>query len=161
MENFVDFGNNYYLITIYPGQKLKVLNDDQCTGARAYCNLHATRIRGHITLFENRTKTDVYALVDGERGFAEHGRVPVFSHIRDAVAARGDRKLMLYSRPKFFPRLRAICRQKEMSRVFVPGGEIPLHYGDELVVPDFSMSGTRWFIVPRAEISQLLAQTTE
>ena len=161
MENFVDFGNGYFIITIHPGQKLKILNDDQCTGARAYKNLHATRLHRHITVFENQTETDIYALVDGERGFAGHGRVQVFSHIRDAVAARGDRKLMLYSRPKFFPRLRAICRQKEMSRVFVPGGEIPLHYGDELVVPDFSMSGTRWFIVPRAEISQLLAQTTE
>ena len=159
MENFVDFNNGYYIITIRPGHKLKVLNDDQCTGSRVCKNLHATRIKGHITLFENQTKADVYALVDGERGF--NGRVPVFSHIRDAVAARGERKLMLYSRPKFFPRLRAVCRQKEMSRVFVPGGEIPLNYGDELLVPDFSMSGTGWFIVPRAEISQLLAQTTE
>ena len=161
MENFVDFGNNYYLITIYPGQKLKILNDDQCTGTRVYKNLHATRLHRHITVYENQTETDIYALVDGERGFAGHGRVQVFSHIRDAVAARNGKNLMLYSGVKPFPRLRDACRRDNKYLVYVPGGEIPLHYGDELVVPNFSMSGTGWFVVPRAEISQLLTTATE
>ena len=149
---------DYFIITVKPDHALKILNDDQCTGSRVSILAEKKHYGCNTTIFENTTDKAIYAIVDGERGFMWDGRTPVYSHIRDAIFAREGKNLMEHDRPKKFPRLRAICKKRGWEKIYVPGGEIPLHYGDELVVPDFSMSGTGWFIVPRAEISQLLAE---
>lgn len=162
MANFfveMNNGPRYYMITeVAPGEALIVLNDDQCTGSRVSETLTATDRRGRRVRLENQTDGPVFVLVDGDRGFARNGE-QIFSHIRDAVPGKEEgRTPLLYAWPKAFPRLRRACRKAGRDTICVPGGEPPLHFWDEIVVPDFSMSGTCWFLVPRKEIDALLAR---
>ena len=161
MANFfveMNNGPRCFIITkVAPGNALVVLNDDQCTGSRVSETLTATDRRGRRVRLENQTDKPVFVLVDGERGFARNGE-PVFSHIRDAVPGKEGRTPVVYAWPKPFPRLRYACRRADRGTICVPGGEPPLHFWDEVVVPDFSTSGTCWFLVPRNEIDALLAR---
>ena len=162
MANFfveLNNGPRCFMITeVATGCALIVLNDDQCTGSRVRKTLKATDRRGRRVRLENQTDGPVYVLVDGDRGFTRNGE-PIYSHIRDAVPGKEGRTPLVYAAwPKMFPRLRHACRKAGRDTICVPGGEPPLHFWDEVVVPDFSTSGTCWFLVPRNEIDALLAR---
>lgn len=51
-----------------------------------------------------------------------------------------------YTKPN--RRLRQWAKSREMPLVTVPGGIPPLTIEGTVAVPDFSMSGTSWYIVP-------------
>ena len=57
---------------------------------------------------------------------------------------------------KKWPRLRKACHMAGIRRINVPGDGIPIHYSDELVVADFSMSGSHFFVIKKRDISSLL-----
>lgn len=57
---------------------------------------------------------------------------------------------------KKWPRLRKACHMAGVRRINVPGGETPIHYNDEMVVADFSMSGSHFFVIKKRDISSLL-----
>ena len=43
---------------------------------------------------------------------------------------------------------RNLCASRGAEQVHVPGGMPPLVQRDQIAIPDFSMSGTNWFIMP-------------
>ena len=50
------------------------------------------------------------------------------------------------------PKARAWAKKAGARRVTVPGGIPPLTIEGTIAVPDFSMSGTSWFIVPEDKV---------
>lgn len=72
---------------------------------------------------------------------------------RKAEGAKGLR----FAQPKSFPRLRAALSQEGRPTLHAWGGfGLALVYADELVVPDYSMSGSSGWIIRRSEIADLL-----
>ncbi len=77
-----------------------------------------------------------------------------FYHLRQA------RELLpkkLGDNVKKWPRLRKACHTAGIRRINIPGGDIPIHYRDEIVVPDYAVSGSHYFIVPKRNIGELLS----
>lgn len=79
----------------------------------------------------------------------------VFKHLRQAIPAR---KGKVVQEIKVWPRLRWALRSAGLQPVNIPGGNYPLHYADEIAVPDFCMSGSHFFIIPRKKIGKYLDQ---
>lgn len=52
----------------------------------------------------------------------------------------------------FWPRLRRALHVAGVKPIRIPGGDIPIHYEDEIVVPDFREEGSYYFIVNREDI---------
>ena len=77
-----------------------------------------------------------------------------FFHLRQAREVKS--KKQLGNNVKFWPRLRKACHIAEIQRINIPGGDTPIHYADEIVVPDFSVSGSHYFVVPKKDIKFLL-----
>jgi len=76
-----------------------------------------------------------------------------FFHLRQA---REIKPKKLGQNVKFWPRLRKACHIAGIQRINVPGGDIPIHYIDEIVIPDFSVSGSHYFVIPKKIIGLLL-----
>ena len=76
-----------------------------------------------------------------------------FFHLRQA---RKIRPKQLGNNIKFWPRLRKACHVAGVKRINIPGGDTPIHYIDEVVIPDFSVSGSHYFVVPKKDIKFLL-----
>jgi len=77
-----------------------------------------------------------------------------FYHLRQAREVLP--KKLGKSEPRNWGRLRKACHIAGVRRINVPGGWPPIHYNDELVVADFSMSGSHFFVVRKKDISKLL-----
>lgn len=76
-----------------------------------------------------------------------------FFHLRQAREVRPKK---LGNNVKFWPRLRKACHVAGIQRINIPGGDIPIHYADEVVVPDFTMCGSHYFVVPKKRLGQIL-----
>lgn len=76
-----------------------------------------------------------------------------FFHLRQA---REIKPKKLGQNVKFWPRLRKACHIAGIQRINVPGGGFPIHYADEIVIPDFSVRGSHYFVVPKKDIGRLL-----
>ena len=77
-----------------------------------------------------------------------------FFHLRQAREVIRGKKLGY--KVHFWPRLRRVLREEGLKTVNVPGGDYPIHYIDELVIPDYSMSGSHYFIIKRSDIGKYL-----
>ena len=77
-----------------------------------------------------------------------------FYHLRQAREILN--KKLSKDEPKKWGRLRKACHMAGVRRINVPGGETPIHYNDEMVVADFSMSGSHFFLIKKRDISSLL-----
>ncbi len=91
-------------------------------------------------------KCDAYAI--GE--YCKGG----FYHLRQAREVIPGKKLG--NNVKFWPRLRKALHAAGLKPVNIPGGDYPLHYSDEVVIPDYSMSGAHYFIIKRSDIGTYL-----
>jgi len=76
-----------------------------------------------------------------------------FFHLRQAREVKPKK---LGQNVKFWPRLRKACHVAGVKRINIPGGDVPIHYNDEVVVPDFAVSGSNYFVVPKKDIGQIL-----
>lgn len=76
-----------------------------------------------------------------------------FFHLRQA---REVKPKQLGQNVKFWPRLRKACHVAGIQRINIPGGDVPIHYNDEVVVPDFAVCGSHYFVVPKKDIGQIL-----
>ena len=80
-----------------------------------------------------------------------------FFHARHAVKMEKDKELDLDdNNVKFWPRLRRALEASGVKRVNVPGGAYPLHYEDEIVVPDYKVSGSYYYIIKTSDIGKYL-----
>ena len=77
-----------------------------------------------------------------------------FFHLRQAREVISGKKLG--NNVKFWPRLRRALHEAGLEPVNIPGGDYPIHYRDEIVIPDYSMSGAHYFIIKRSDISKYL-----
>ena len=76
-----------------------------------------------------------------------------FFHLRQA---REIKPKKLGQNVKFWPRLRKACHVAGVKRIHIPGGDVPIHYNDEVVIPDFTMCGSHYFVVPKKDIGRIL-----
>jgi|GEM_PF-4053728 len=76
-----------------------------------------------------------------------------FFHLRQA---REIKPKKLGQNVKFWPRLRKACHVAGVKRINIPGGDTPIHYIDEVVIPDFAVCGSHYFVVPKKDIKFLL-----
>ncbi len=96
-------------------------------------------------------KIDILAVVEGL-----HSSTKGAKHVRFIRPNRKGRGLK-FAEFKPFPRLRAALWHEVMKPLHAPGGfESFVVYDDEIAVPDFSMSGTKGWIVQRKDIAGLL-----
>ena len=59
----------------------------------------------------------------------------------------------------FWERLRSALRSAGLKPIRIPGGAIPIHYEDEIVVPDFcEEKGSYYFVIKRKDIGKYIAQ---
>lgn len=77
-----------------------------------------------------------------------------FYHLRQAREVLP--KKLGKSEPRNWGRLRKACHMAGVRRINIPGGGTPIHYYDELVVADFAMSGSRFFLIKKKDIGRLL-----
>lgn len=77
-----------------------------------------------------------------------------FFHLRQAREVIPGKKLG--NNIKFWPRLRKALHVAGVESVNIPGGDFPIHYCDEVVVPDYKMSGAFYFIIKKDEIGKYL-----
>jgi len=76
-----------------------------------------------------------------------------FYHLRQA---REILPKKLGNNVKYWPRLRKACHLANVKLINIPGGEFPVHYQDEIIVPDFSVNGSHYFIINKKDIGKLL-----
>lgn len=76
-----------------------------------------------------------------------------FFHLRQAREVEPKK---LGNNVKFWPRLRKACHVAGVKRINIPGGDVPIHYADEVVIPDFAICGSHYFVVPKKDIGQVL-----
>ena len=77
-----------------------------------------------------------------------------FFHLRQARKVIPGKKLG--NNIRFWPRLRRALQAAGLKPINIPGGDYPIHYRDEIVVPDYSMSGAHYFIIKRSDIGKYL-----
>lgn len=93
-----------------------------------------------------------FSQIMGE-SFSKDEMMKIF-HLREAREFFHGKKFGNNFKP--WPRLRKACQKAGLKPVNIPGGGIPFHYEDEIIVPDYKMSGSHFFIVPKSEIGKLL-----
>ena len=79
-----------------------------------------------------------------------------FFHLRQAREVIPGKKLG--NNVKFWPRLRKALHEADLEPINIPGGDVPIHYDDEVVIPDFAMSGAYYFVIKKMEIGKYLAK---
>lgn len=89
-----------------------------------------------------------------------HSNMKTCKHLRFARADRGARLMSAPTKVTMFPRLRAALKHAGVESVQIPGGfqEFIRGYPDEIFVPDYTMSGTRGWIVKKSEVQDILAK---
>lgn len=103
-----------------------------------------------VTRLENgKYKLNCNAYVVGE--YCKGG----FFHLRQAREVIPGKKLG--KNIMFWPRLRKALHKLGIKSIVVPGGDYPIHYRDEVVIPDYAISGSRYFIIKRSDIGTYLA----
>lgn len=100
-------------------------------------------------LADDKYRFNCDAYVSGER--CKGG----FFHLRQARKVIPGKKLG--NNIKFWPRLRKALHEAGVEPVNIPGGDYPIHYRDEVVIPDYSMSGSHYFIIKHSDIGKYLA----
>ena len=85
-------------------------------------------------------------------GFYKNGS---FEYIKQARKVIPGKKLGFYEVKKW-PRLRKALHEQNIPTIHVPGGNIPIHYQDEMVVADYSQNGTHYFVIRRKNIGKYL-----
>lgn len=100
-------------------------------------------------LDDGRYRFNCDAYVEGER--CKGG----FFHLRQAREVIPSQKLA-WDFEKRWPRLRRALHKAGVKPINVPGGGVPLHYENEIVVCDYSMSGSHYFVVKRSDIGKYL-----
>ena len=76
-------------------------------------------------------------------------------HCRDAIAIKPGVDIVT-PEPKFWNRLRRACQKNNKELVTVPGGAVPYCYSNEIVVANFNVNGSSWYIINRKELGSLL-----
>ena len=79
-----------------------------------------------------------------------------FFHLRQARPVIPGKNLG--NNVRFWPRLRKALRKADVERVHIPGGGTPIHYCDEIVIPDFMSVGTFYYVIKYADIKMYLDQ---
>ena len=97
---------------------------------------------------ENKYKFNCNAYVEGEP--TKGG----FYHLRQAREIIPGKKLG--NNIRIWPRLRKALHKAGISPINIPGGKYPIHYSDEIVVPDYSSSGAHYFVINRSDIDKYL-----
>lgn len=89
-----------------------------------------------------------------------HPNMKTCKHLRFARIDRGARLMSAPIRVTMFPRLRAALKHAGIEPVQIPGGfaEFIRGYPDEIFVPDYTMSGTRGWVVKKSEVQDILAK---
>ncbi|MBQ2937467.1 MAG: hypothetical protein IJE05_01065 [Clostridia bacterium] len=103
-----------------------------------------------VTRLENgmyRFNCDAYAI--GE--YCKGG----FFHLRQAREFIPGKALG--NNIKFWPRLRKALHVSGLEPINIPGGDFPIHYSDEVVIPDYTMSGSHYFVIKWSDISKYLS----
>ena len=77
-----------------------------------------------------------------------------FFHLRQAIPVRPGWKVTIDVTK--WPRLRKALHHAGLEPVNIPGGDHPLHYKDEIAVPDYRMSGSHYFVIKRKDIKKYL-----
>ena len=101
---------------------------------------------------DGRYKFNCDAYVDGEpcRGG--------FLLIRQAREITPGKKLG--NNVRFWYHLRRALHEAGAESVDVPGGNYPIHYCDEIVIPNYTISGTRYFIIKSSEANKYFEMST-
>ena len=79
-----------------------------------------------------------------------------FFHLRQAREVIPGKKLG--NNIRFWPRLRRALHEAGVEPINIPGGEYPIHYCDEIVVPDYAVSGAHYFVIKRSDIGKYLSK---
>ena len=83
-----------------------------------------------------------------------------YYHLRQARELEKGRKISKKKGVKFWPLLRNALIDENVKKIHVLGdyqGDcIPIHYTDELVIPDFTVNGSNYFVVPKDKIDGYL-----
>lgn len=99
-----------------------------------------------------KTKAYTVAVVEG---LHQSGRG--CKHVRFIRAGRGNAGELDFVQPKAWPRLRVALGHAGVQTVHVQGGfEGAVAYGDEIAVPNYSMSGSSGWIIRRKDIGKYL-----
>lgn len=79
-----------------------------------------------------------------------------FFHLRQAIPVRPGQGHEVVRDATKWPRLRKALHNAGLKPINVPGGDYPLHYRDQIAVPDYGMNGSHYFIVDRKDIKRYL-----
>ena len=77
-----------------------------------------------------------------------------FFHLRQAREVIPGKKLG--NNVRFWPRMRRALHKMGIEPINIPGGNFPIHYQDEMVIPDYSVSGSHYFVIKRDDIGEIL-----
>lgn len=101
--------------------------------------------------FKEKTIVVVEELQDTRKGLA-------CKHLRFTRPVREERALSeLSNEVKPYPKLRAALNHAQVPKLEVPGGfNRALRYSDELLVPDYSMSGSSGWLIKSSEVGKYL-----
>lgn len=96
----------------------------------------------------NKYKFNCDAYVEGET--CNGG----FFHLRQAREVLKGKQLGFNIRP--WQRLRKALKISGVNTVHIPGGSFPIHYEDEIVVPDHYTSGAYYYVIKNKDIGKYL-----
>lgn len=95
-----------------------------------------------------RFNTDAYVAGEVTKGG--------FFHLRQARQVIPGKPLAT-GKARSWPRLRKALHKAGVRPINVPGGGTPIHYIDEIVVDDFSVSGSHFFVIKKIDIEKYLS----
>lgn len=138
---------NYCVVALQKGEVLLV--EHMLTkGIEEFAEIKG-EIKGELSLKKVVPRQPLILLV-------ENLREKRCKHVRFARVDRGAKGLD-FARPKPWPRLRVALLHADVSPVHVLGGfENALVYQDEIAIPNYSISGSTGFIIPKREITKYL-----
>lgn len=105
-----------------------------------------TRLKGDSYRFN----CNAYIIGDAEDDAPDN----MYFHIRQAREVIPNKRKGNNVRP--WPRLRKALHAEGIEPIHIVGGDIPIHYTDEIVIPDFKVSGSHFFVVKKEEINKIL-----
>lgn len=133
----------YGLTKVYQGERVLV---GYILGERVLEVADIVAETTHGTVIQFHT----HAWIDCEGYYSHSYNHSYAKHIRDA-APRFDKEAeemyQLRTYATIDKALRRSCQQHGLESINVPGGESPLVNSHQMVVADFSMSGSHWYII--------------
>ena len=109
--------------------------------------------RGTAEVLVTRLKNDIYQFKCDSYVIGKYCKGGFFNILQAREVIPGKK---LGHNIKFWPRLRKALHEAGVKTVHIPGGGYPIHFVDEIVVPDYSMSGSHYFIIRRCDIGKYL-----